>query len=97
MLLRKSNRSSHAESLLCKDRLGVTALKVLQTRWTTIDGLTAGQEKEVIIFSAVRSNAQGRIGFLADVRRLNVALTRARRGLIVIGSKSTLMNNPTWR
>ncbi len=49
------------------------------------------------MFSAVRCNAQGRIGFLADVRRLNVALTRARRGLIVIGSKSTLMNNPTWK
>ncbi|DBA71486.1 TPA: hypothetical protein ACH3X2_14306 [Trebouxia sp. C0005] len=62
----------------------------------SVDGFQ-GQEREVIIFSAVRSNAQGRIGFLADVRRLNVALTRARRGFIVIGSKSTLMTNPTWR
>lgn len=57
----------------------------------------SGQEREVIIFSAVRSNEQCRIGFLADVRRLNVALTRARRGLIVIGSRTTLNSNPTWR
>ena len=57
----------------------------------------AGQEREVIIFSAVRSNEQGRIGFLADTRRLNVALTRARRGLIVIGSMATLKYDPTWR
>ena len=57
----------------------------------------SGQEREVIIFSAVRSNEQHRIGFLADVRRLNVALTRARRGLVVIGSRTTLNSNPTWR
>lgn len=75
----------------------MSVTQALQTRQAVVDGLTAGQEREVIIFSSVRSNAQGKIGFLADVRRLNVALTRARRGLIVIGSKSTLINNPTWR
>ena len=58
---------------------------------------SSGQEREVIIVSAVRSNEEGRIGFLADVRRLNVALTRARRGLIVIGSRTTLNSNPVWR
>ncbi len=77
--------------------MDVIAANVSQTDRTTVDGLIAGQEREVIIFSAVRSNAQGRIGFLADMRQLSVASTRARRGLIVIGSKSTLMNNPTWR
>ncbi len=89
--------SAYAEAGLSKDRFDMIVTQALQTRKTIFDGLTAGQEREVIIFSAVRSNAQGRIGFLADVRRLNVALTRACRGLIVIGSKSTLMNNPTWR
>jgi len=55
-----------------------------------------GQEKEVIIFCAVRNNREGKVGFLCDWRRLNVMLTRARIGLIVIGSKSTLMTDPLW-
>ena len=66
-------------------------------RQTWLDGMDAGQEKEVIVFSAVRANPEGRVGFLADQRRLNVALTRARRGLIVIGSSSTLSYDPFWR
>eukprot|EP00929_Paragymnodinium_shiwhaense_P085470 TRINITY_DN45871_c0_g1_i1.p1 TRINITY_DN45871_c0_g1~~TRINITY_DN45871_c0_g1_i1.p1 ORF type:complete len:1238 (-),score=308.34 TRINITY_DN45871_c0_g1_i1:219-3656(-) len=55
-----------------------------------------GREKELVIFSAVRSNQDGRIGFLADVRRLNVMLTRARRGLIIIGDLETLAQDETW-
>lgn len=45
----------------------------------------------------MRSNTSGSVGFLADVRRLNVAITRARRGLIVIGNTHTLAHNPTWQ
>lgn len=58
----------------------------------TVDGFQ-GREKEAVIISCVRSNRDGEIGFLGDTRRMNVALTRARRKLIVIGDSATLGNH----
>jgi ATP-dependent RNA/DNA helicase IGHMBP2 len=62
----------------------------------SVDGFQ-GREKEAVIISLVRSNVEGEIGFLADVRRTNVALTRARRKLLVIGDSATLSALPFYR
>ena len=61
----------------------------------TVDGFQ-GREKEAVVISLVRSNREGEIGFLADTRRMNVALTRARRKLIVIGDSATLGGHPFY-
>jgi|AntDeeMinimDraft_5_1070356.scaffolds.fasta_scaffold06934_2 predicted DNA helicase len=61
----------------------------------TVDGFQ-GREKEVVLISLVRSNDCNNIGFLRDLRRINVALTRAKRKLIVIGDSSTVTKNDTY-
>ena len=55
-----------------------------------------GREKEVIIFTAVRSNETGKVGFLDKWRRMNVMMTRPRRGLIIIGNRRTLRCDRRW-
>ena len=62
----------------------------------TVDGFQ-GQERDVILISLVRSNDEGQIGFLKDLRRMNVAMTRARMKLIILGNKDTMMKHPFYK
>lgn len=62
----------------------------------TVDGFQ-GQERDVILISLVRSNEQGQIGFLGDLRRMNVAMTRARAKLIILGDAKTLCHHTFYR
>ena len=62
----------------------------------TVDGFQ-GQERDIIVISLVRSNDEGQVGFLRDLRRMNVAITRARMKLILIGDSSTLCRHPFFR
>ncbi len=92
--------------LLCEAGLSPKDIAVIapyaaQVRWLrqhaeydqleidTVDGFQ-GREKEAVVMCTVRSNSKGEVGFLSDARRMNVALTRARRKLIVIGDSGTL-------
>ncbi|KAA1260878.1 RecBCD enzyme subunit RecD [Rubripirellula obstinata] len=79
-----------AQVRLLRNRLDVREIEV-----DTVDGFQ-GREKEVVIITMVRSNEIGEIGFLADERRTNVALTRAKRKLIVIGDSATLGRHPFY-
>jgi len=62
----------------------------------TVDGFQ-GQERDVIVISLVRSNDEGQIGFLRDLRRMNVAITRARMKLIILGDAHTMTRHPFYR
>jgi ATP-dependent RNA/DNA helicase IGHMBP2 len=76
-----------AQVRLLRDQLSIAGLEI-----DTVDGFQ-GREKEAVIISLVRCNDKGEIGFLGDTRRINVALTRARRKLIVIGDSATIAGN----
>ena len=62
----------------------------------TVDGFQ-GQERDIIVISMVRSNDDGQIGFLRDLRRMNVAITRARMKVIILGDRQTLTRHPFYR
>ncbi|MCY2993824.1 MAG: IGHMBP2 family helicase, partial [Planctomycetota bacterium] len=88
--------------------IGVITPYAAQVRWLreqlpvrglevdSVDGFQ-GREKEAVLISLVRSNPRGEIGFLSDVRRMNVALTRARRKLWVVGDSATLSAHPFYQ
>lgn len=80
-----------AQVRLLRERLAVPGLEI-----DSVDGFQ-GREKEAVVISLVRSNPKGEIGFLGDVRRMNVAMTRARRKLLVIGDSATLAGHPFYQ
>ncbi len=83
-----------AQVRLLREQLGKTA-DAETVEVDTVDGFQ-GREQEAVIISLVRSNNTGEIGFLGDTRRMNVALTRARRKLIVIGDSATIGGHPFY-
>jgi superfamily I DNA and/or RNA helicase len=80
-----------AQVRLLRERLRSTDIEI-----DSVDGFQ-GREKESVIVSLVRSNRDNEIGFLEDIRRMNVALTRARRKLIVIGDSATITAHPFYQ
>src|ERR1700754_546316 len=77
--------AAHPELLKYNDHIAVNTVDSFQ-----------GQERDVVYISMTRSNTEGEIGFLSDIRRMNVALTRARKKLVVIGDSSTLTRLPFY-
>jgi superfamily I DNA and/or RNA helicase len=71
------------------------ALEALGIEADTVDAFQ-GREAEVVLVSCVRSNAEGRLGFLTDLRRMNVALTRGKVHVFVVGDSATLGNHPFY-
>lgn len=81
----------HMQTVLSEDQ----RLQDLAFQINTIDGFQ-GQERDVIYISLVRSNAKGEIGFLSDYRRMNVAMTRAKKLLVVVGDSGTIGVDPFY-
>ena len=75
---------------LLNQKLDIEGLEI-----KTVDGFQ-GRQKDVVVLSFVRSNENGNIGFLKDLRRLNVSITRARKKLIMVGDSTTLIEHPTY-
>ena len=70
-------------------------MNVLKVTVDTVDSFQ-GSEKEVIVLSTVRANDQKEVGFASNPNRMNVSITRARRGLVVLGQEETLSGNELW-
>jgi len=79
-----------AQVRLLRELLDVPDLEI-----DSVDGFQ-GREKEAVVISLVRSNPKGEIGFLSDIRRMNVAMTRARRKLLIVGDSATLGGHPFY-
>lgn len=77
-----------------QQQFGQSVLSMID--FNTVDGFQ-GQEKDIIIFSCVRANEKRGIGFLSDVRRMNVGLTRAKCSVFILGHSGALKGNETWR
>lgn len=84
----------YIRGLIKKDRFFRPFRRLLTVH--TVDGFQ-GQERDVIFISLVRANEDGQIGFLNDLRRMNVAITRARMKLIILGDASTLIRHPFYK
>jgi hypothetical protein len=80
-----------AQVRLLRERLAMPGLEI-----DSVDGFQ-GREKEAVVISLVRSNPKGEIGFLGDLRRMNVAMTRAKRKLVVVGDSATLARHPFYQ
>ena len=82
------------QAVRAEDRIDeVSSLADMEVTVNTVDGFQ-GREREVVYLSLVRSNTRSEIGFLSDYRRMNVALTRAKVQLVVIGDSATIGNDP---
>ncbi|PJF19418.1 hypothetical protein PSACC_00811 [Paramicrosporidium saccamoebae] len=94
---RQSGVESRSKMNAAEARIAADLISMICHSAPNIEDGFQGQEREVIIFSCVRTGENKGIGFLNDTRRLNVALTRAKCSLFVLGKVSTLIQNPIWK